>query len=39
MYGLSTACIAIYSHLDLFLETSSINVKFEKRNDLNTVIK
>ena len=30
MYGLSAACIAIYSHLDLFLETSSLDVKFEK---------
>ena len=40
MYGLSTACIAIqaYSHLDLFLETRSISVRF-KKNDLNTPIK
>ena len=39
MYGLSTACIAIqaYSHLDFFLETRSISVRF-KKNDLNTPI-
>ena len=38
MYVLSTS-IAIYSHLDLFLETISISVRLKKKPDLNTPVK